>query len=314
LPAERVGWIEGTMKKLGLMMTGAALVAFTGSASAADKAPIYVPPVPAPSPVSGEIGVYLGATHWAWPGYGSPTSGTVFVLGGEGRVNIWTNPTWSFQLDASGEGTTAIDLTGSGNPDGRIQGVFGAHASTRNQSYLLGAFAGISTNDNLDNQGQMTHGIVGLEGQHYWSMATLYYQAGYFGRLSGSNVNEPLHLWFGRVALRYFLSVDTMLAGEFDYASGPTQGNGYTARIYAWRAEIEHMMPGSPWSVFARYDGNHAYSTYDSTEGTDEHQVVVGVKAMFGQPNLLARDRKGATLDMPTAIVRALPYSWVWYY
>jgi hypothetical protein len=116
--------------------------------------------------VSGEAGVYGGGAHWNWAGFGSPTSGTVGVIGGEARFNFWLNPSWSAQLDASGEATSGIDIAGNPGPDGRSQSIFGGHIAWRSPYALIGVFGALSTNNNIDNRGQMSHAIVGGEAQY----------------------------------------------------------------------------------------------------------------------------------------------------
>src|SRR5438128_2529763 len=103
------------MKHISLALVGAAALALTGGAQAADLAPVYKsPPVPAVSPISGYVGLYSGGTWWDNKGGSDcdidscpqPRRGNSFLFGGEGRVNWWVAPGVSLQVDAQAEGTT----------------------------------------------------------------------------------------------------------------------------------------------------------------------------------------------------------------
>ena len=310
---------KGTnMKKLLLALAGAAAFAFAGGAQAADL-PLKAAPA-AQQDISGYMGLYIGTTWFNQnlPDYGARSE--AFVFGGEGRVNYWISPTLSVQMDAEAEVTTAINnppYDSTTDNDGRVHGVFGGHLAMRNPaSHAIAVFGGLSAANNLyhwggSGEGQMVHGLIGLEGQLYFNQFTLYGQGGYAGRITGSDTTEPEHLWFIRGVGRYFYTPNDKIQAEVGYAAGPAYNCSgcATNSITNWGVLYEHRFD-SPFSVYAEYAG---FSMDGDSARATEHMVMVGIKAYVNQGTLLANDRNGATFDMPK-FVRALPWSyWVNY-
>ena len=294
------------MKKLTLALAGAAVFAFAGGAQAADL-PLKAAPV-AQQPISGYVGLYVGGT-W-WDETYNPSSGNAFVFGGEGRLNYWVLPTLSVQIDMEAEATTQIKINGGNNVDGRIHGVIGGHVAWRNPSVgTLGAFGAFSGANNLDYQGQMVHGMIGVEGQRYFNMLTLYGQAGWAGRITGSDEYEPQALWFVRGVGRYFLTPNDKIQVEIGYADGPEiYATDTRHHITNWGVLYEHKF-SNPFSAYVEYAGFNTEATNDGYRAT-EHMVMVGLRAYLNQGTLLSNDRNGATFDLPK-FVRALPWSYM---
>ena len=124
------------MKQFSLALVAAAALATTSGAQAADMTPVYkAAPVQAEPQVSGFLGLYVGGDSYR-DGLGHRE--TVFVYGGEARLNYWLSSVTSFQVDVEAEGTARYKNArgGSNADDGRIAATFGGHWSYRNSSYL----------------------------------------------------------------------------------------------------------------------------------------------------------------------------------
>lgn len=278
------------------LLTSAAFVLCAGGAIAA------------PAPVSGSVGVNVGADFTNFdinsPTYG--TSGTAFEFGGAAHINAWLDNSTSVQLDVQADATTSIkfrNTCSNCSSDGRTGGLFGVHVSDRSSpNFLWGAFAGLSGQSNLDYDGTMTHVVLGVEGQYYDGPFTLYGQVGYAPLMSDSNENEPSGLKFLRGVGRYFLTDNDRVQLDVSYAASDVDGfDG--AEYHFWNGGLswQHRYPNSPFSSTIAYSGMWADSDLVSAPGNSaqENIVSVGFAIHFGDASLKEADRQGATLDMP---------------
>lgn len=298
-----------------LLVVAAAASAIASGAYAADlssSAPSYEAPPPAvhsPSPFSGYLSLYGGWATWnqADGGY----DGNFGVLGGNARLNTWLHPNMSLQADVEGEATTNGFSSCCDSNDHRLAGDGGLHLSWRDPNKgLFGVFGGAfgTTEAYSSDYGSVLQWFGGVEGQYYLGNATLYGQAGWTQGTDSSHY--PINEWFLRGVGRYFLTPNDKLQAEFGYADGTYAGagDGDTSRTLNWGALYEHKFANLPMSGFVEYAGfvnsNESGDGYKATE----HQFMVGVRFMIDQPTLLAQDRQGATLDMPT-IVRPVFWS-----
>jgi hypothetical protein len=280
------------------LLIGGTLLAFAAGSALA-----------APAPVSGFVGVNVGATFTDFdvnsPNYG--VSSTAFVFGGQSAVNAWLSNDMSVQLDLQAESTTGIDWRKNGycptcSEDGRTGGIFGAHLSWRDpQSHLIGVFGGFSGQSNLDYDGNMSHVILGVEGQYYSGPITLYGQVGYKPLMSDSDEYEPKGLWFLRGVGRYFCDPNDKLQADLSYAGSDINGlNNGDVRYWNFGLSWEHRYDNSPFSTTVAYSGMWADSGIPGPDNSAQENVLsVGFKINFGDTSLQQADREGATLDMP---------------
>jgi hypothetical protein len=341
--------------KLQWLATIAALGFITASgqiASAADmavKAPI-APPAPAAG--SGYFEIYGGGA-WSkdsleFPFFTSDDRFHGWVLGGAGRASWWATPMVSLQLDLQAEATRySLPASGTGFFSGAASGHFstlsflaGGHANLRDaRTGLFGVFGGVgATHGNGDtaplffgNNGAR-HGVVGLEGQYYFSALTLYGQGGYDASFSQDNdsIFNGAHAWFVRGTARYFLDQNLMIEGTGLYANGAVAFRDFFGvalpdnnfNTWLWRAKLEWRPPAWPVSLFATYEGSRTH--YDSnaffgftSERVTDNRVMGGIRLYLGQDTLFANDRNGTTLDIidplgtPTSPVMLQPTGFV---
>ena len=216
----------------------------------------------------------------------------------------------------------------------------GAHFSYRDAQMLYGLFGavgGIGSNDNCCNGGAaFTHGTFGGEAQYYMGNITLYGQAGIQTNISDGNNGGNYRAWFVRGVGRYFvhdnLKVETFVA----YANGrasdsssfyPTNfindADRFDMEQVSWGIGVEKRFHGTPFSGFARYEGNWTrfedkYANGNTCCGakvadTTEHAFKAGFRAYINEDTLKINDRNGTTLDIRdpfTAAYRAFGRAW----
>jgi len=240
-------------------------------------------------------------------------SSSAFVFGGQGRINAWLSSDMTVQLDAEGEATTNIHTGSAGSgDDGRVGDTFAAHLSWRDpKSHLFGVFGGFAAENNLDYDGTMTFGIIGVEGQYYAGPVTLYGQAGLAPLMSDSKDYEPKGLWFLRAVGRYFVNRDDRLQAEFGYANASVNGHPGDFNIFNWGASWEHRYTGTPFSNSIEYIGfeQDRTSVPSSSSWAREHVIQVSFKIHFGDDSLEDQNHNGATLDTPN-FRQAAAWSW----
>jgi hypothetical protein len=240
----------------------------------------------------------------------------VFAFGAVGAVNTWLSPGMSVQFSAHAEGTSGYDYNRSSSEytEARFSGIMGGHVAWRDpNSHAVGVFAAFTGTNNLDYCGANGGALGGVEGQKYLGNLTLYGQLGYGGQFNNANCGMIDDYWFIRGIARYFVNPNLRVHAEVSYADGDSQstnGESGNASILSWGAGIEHRLANSPFSFFAGYagdsiKGNYRYTCGDNT--VTQHTFMVGAKMNFGEPTLLANDRRGATFELPT-FHRAMPW------
>jgi hypothetical protein len=323
-------------------------------ARAADMTPILKAPARAAiAPISGYLEMEGG---FAWndnrgtnPGWDAGYSGTdrKWLFNGAGRVNWWIGPNLSTQFDVWG-GADDFGRTSSNGNGGVIANVnLGGHVSYRQpEQYLVGLFGavgGIGSNANCCNGGAgFTHGTLGLEGQWYSGPITLYGQGGVQTNLSDGQGGGNYTAWFVRVVGRYFLNENLRLEAFGMYAQGQTsasedffptsfinRADKFDMTHLVWGASVEKKFDGSPFAVFARYEGSWTefrtsfdtgYSPFNNFIGdqanrghTMENLFKVGFRLYLNENTLRYNDRMGTTLDIRdpmTSAYRAFGRTW----
>jgi hypothetical protein len=152
------------------------------------------------------------------------------------------------------------------------------HAFTRNDSYALGAFVGMTE---AQDTAVWTGGV---EGQKYLDNLTLAGSLAYGQFDNWENVDI---VSLGGEA-RYFLSDNTRIDGHAGYAWVKSEDEDYGG--WSLGVGAEHQFDGQPFSLFAAYDHSEA-KDYDGSADT----FSVGLRWTFGADSLKQRDRKGAS-------------------
>jgi hypothetical protein len=294
------------MSRIGVFAIVTSSILAVGAAQAADLSamPVKAPVVAPPPALSGYLELYTGGAWNHESEAGEPENSHAWVLGGAGRINYWWSPTASAQFDVQADGASYTGQTTGPTRFSAHSFMVGAHVNRRDQSGLIGLFAGggDASPDELA-PGAVRHGLGGVEGQLYWNALTLYGQAGYdstIGSLSsGPGTIDNIHAWFVRGTARFYLNPDLRLEGTVLYANGahdftagaPSVGFDETL----WRAKVEHKFAGSPFAIFGTYQGTR---TAFADEVVFDHRVLGGVRIYFGENTLQAGDISGATLDI----------------
>ncbi|MBL8791075.1 MAG: hypothetical protein JNM45_11280 [Rhizobiales bacterium] len=267
---------------------------------AASPLPALAADVMAPEPpaFSASLEGWGGAHLLGGPsGNIDPDDTAFFAAGIDARLRMDIGSAIAIQLDASGDRAFGGE---DSNDTYEKSGIGGIHLSTYNDAYLLGVFGGYGRVVVDDEKANV--GVVGVEGQMYFDQTTLYLQAGYMDAVEiNGTKDDPFHnAFFVRGVSRYFLSEQTRLQGELSAAFGKQDSNDRNMMALGWGLRADHQYTES-LSVFAGYKG--AY--YDNGSGSDsghftEHLMNVGVTLRLNQPTLLAADRHGPTLDLPS--------------
>lgn len=234
-------------------------------------------------------------------------------IGGQLLYSIPFGQRYSFQLDVAGEGDFDNDNdNGPGNNqsdyEGLIQG--GAHLSYRDPaSHLFGIFAGVGQ-VYVRNDSDETGWMVGAEGQYYWDATTLYGQLGYYD--VDADDSEPLgKAWFVRANVRHFISPNTMISVDGIAGRGEENGgDNDDIKFAGWEVLLKHQYGASRYSVFAAYDGLYMHVDEDGGESGVEHVAKIGVSIGLGEASdLLMQDRYGATVNLPTELLKTSGYT-----
>jgi hypothetical protein len=304
------------------LLSVSALAILTVAAGAADmpaKAPRLVEQ---PQQVSGYVELYGGwarakedETFCTPVCFSDSDSVNGWALGGAGRATWWWAPNYSIQLDAQGEGTSYKFNFGGGNFQ-RVSShsyLIGGHANWRDPGRgLLGIFGGAGDATSFLTSSSIRHGLVGLEGQAYWGILTLYGQAGYNSTLGALSTNtDSFQAWFARGTARLYVNPNLRLEGTVLYAKGdvdfgPLVPAGVTLdfETWLWRAKAEHKFASSPFSIFAAYEASRTTldqvvpGNFTANVRVTDHRVTAGIRLYLNENTLQWNDRNGTTLDI----------------
>jgi hypothetical protein len=295
-----------------------ALVATVMAASAADM-PVKAPRiVEQPQQVMGYVEIYGGWARTKQDFDCDPLCNTErangWALGGAGRATWWWAPNYSLQLDAQGEGNSYRFNFGNNNVvrTSSHNYLIGGHANWRDPGRgLIGIFGGAGDATNALNFASIRHGLIGAEAQVYWGPITLYGQGGYDSTLGTLNSFgfDSIAAWFVRGTGRYYVTPNLRLEGTVLYADGQadfTANNGapnIDYNTWLWRAKVEYKFAGSPFSLFALYEGSQTktkqnFGGFTETQKFTEDKVLAGVRLYINENTLQFNDRNGTTLDI----------------
>jgi len=258
------------------------------------------------------LGLVVSGQYESWSGYMlygnesggfDPDDGTdQFVSGLSGRVSLPLGTNLSIQMDGGLEYASLFE----DKKDDLFNDSFllGTHLSWRDpNSYLIGAFGAFGGgNHDLDATPADFYAIGG-EFQIYANDLTFYAQGGI---LEGYNDNDYLRdAFFGRGVVRWFMSPNSRLQGEFSYVDGTTDNGGDTGdtSILEWGVRYDTMIAGLPLigdtNIFVGYRGADFDKSGTDPGGFTDHTVMVGFTRHFGANSMKDFDRVGATLDLP---------------
>ena len=300
-------------------------LAFLATAAGAADMPVKATRavVEQPPQVMGYVEIYGGwartkeATTSCFDGLcnsrGAESSGG-WVLGGAGRASWWWAPNYSLQLDAQAEGTSykrTFCCGGNFERESTHAYLIGGHANWRDSSRgLIGVFGGAGDATNFFTFSSVRHGLIGAEGQLYGGPVTLYGQVGYdstLGSISSGNF-DSLQAWFVRGTGRFYVNPNFRLEGTVLYANGDVDfvsGVPVTQdfKTWLWRAKGEYKFAGSPFSLFALYEGSQTKfdqtdPSFTQTRKVTDNRVLVGVRLYLNENTLQFNDRNGTTLDI----------------
>jgi hypothetical protein len=234
-----------------------------------------------------------------------PDGNSLFKIGGDTRVNFGPSDGFSLQLEGSGS-FSGFTYYGGSDEEALLNFQAGAHAIHRNSdSYATGAFVSFSGTSFADDSDDAGHIIAGGELAGFFGNTTLVVQGGGAWDMLESNDGWD-EGWFVRGIGRYFVTPNSKFEGEIAYAGGEFDGGASDEYAVTWGLEYEAQFGPMPLSGFAAYDG-----TYMEVDGDDytENRFVVGLRARFGESDMLAQDRGGAgTFDLyDVANISGLP-------
>lgn len=218
-----------------------------------------------------------------------------------GRLSLPLGTNLSIQMDVDNEVNSSWMLGDSDDYGDDFhyswQGL--GHLSFRDPATgLIGVFGGAGVGVAGDRD-HMPLYVVGGEAQLYLSDFTIYGQAGYLDG-DADEEDQLVDAGFGRGVVRWFISENSRLQGEFSYVDGTVEDNDAT--VMEWGARYDTVL-GLPvigdTNVFVGYRGNNYELDDDGGEQLMDHTFMVGFRSWFGGNTLLEFDRVGATLDAP---------------
>jgi hypothetical protein len=284
------------MKKSVLAAT-AAVIAFTGTASAADM------------DYDRQVGLIVSGVVDKWAGVQFIDDGlnddTVFANGGEGRLSLPLGSSLSAQMDAKYEyNSNALEAPVNNDvlgPRYNFQGAF--HLSHRDPgSYLFGGLAGVGRANfggiNLD------YSFFGGEAQFYMNDITFYLQGGYidYDRRNGFSPTDLDDGFFARGVMRWFVTSNSRLQLEGTYTDVDYGlGGSMEAFSVGARYDFNVALPiAGETPLYLAYRGTFRDNCYGEIGGAniDDHVFMIGTSYSFNG-DMLTVDRQGATLDTP---------------
>lgn len=247
---------ENFMKTI--LMAGAALVALTVGAQAADA---Y-----RPGPAAAVLGPQIVGDFSAYGGFGTwgdDKSATYF--GGLARASIYLSPNVTAQFDLNAE-------NGFNSGDDKSYSIvnLAAHLDYRTPGYILGLMVSYGYNGWWSDR----FATIAAEGLTNLGPLQLYGQIGWTGNTTSSG-----HAFYGHVEGRYFFgpnlmaAVDVGVAGMEDCCS-----SGTTVR---WGATLRGRLNNSPVGGFIQYQGSHAALGDDT-----DHTFLIGATLNFNTMTL----------------------------
>lgn len=270
--------------------------------------PMKAPVIEPSPPVSGYLELYTGGAWNHEDETGGGEDSHAWVIGGASRVNYWWGPNASAQFDVQADSASYTGQTSGPSRFSATDALIGAHVNWRDPGHLVGIFAGVgdASQDEL-TPASIRHGLIGVEGQLYWNMLTLYGQGGYDSTV-GSITNTPggldsIHAWFVRGTARYYVNPNLRLEGTVQYDSG---AHDFTAGVPSlnfdmvlWRAKLEYKFANSPFAIFGAYQGTRMnFDVPGETEKVTDQRILAGFRIYLGENTLQFNDVHGASLDI----------------
>jgi len=220
--------------------------------------------------------------------------GTEFEYGGD--VDSWAveaaaSGVYQFTPEFGVQGDVVYSFVGTDEDYfGDVSNLDGAvHLFFRDQtSFLIGGFVQLGSTE-IDygyGSSDFTRSYVGVEGQLYLDVLTLYGQLGLQGIDYDGYEDNGI---FANVEARYFVTDDFRV----DVHAGISTLDEQDYTTYNLGLGAEYKFADLPVSVFGKVD---YYNTEYGSGSVDSVRATVGLKFNFGDDSLFDRDRTGPTL------------------
>jgi hypothetical protein len=164
-----------------------------------------------------------------------------------------------------------------------------AHLFTRNDSYAVGGYVGMTA---LDGANEWN---VGAEGMWFSDATTFAASAGY-----GQIEDVDLSYWGYDAEIRYFVNDNFRLQGSLGF--NRVDISGAQGNVWSLGLGGEYQFDKAPVSVFAGYSRGRLEMTDLAT-----NTFTVGVRYNFGGTTLKSRERSGAGFNAPAGLSAFLP-------
>jgi hypothetical protein len=273
---------------------------------------VAVAALAAPASATGMMGdVRLGFGHnWTDESYGGEglfdgftggIEGNYTSFSGSARVNLPYHDVVNIQLDMEADASMDQGIASDGDLAAPTSTVFGAHINYRDQTGLLGVFAGSGrVNDIFSAPVYM----AGFEGQYYLTDWTLSAQIGY---LDSDYALLLQNAGFVSVGATFYASPNLKLLANLAYVDGEnnlTTSPNFDVTEWAWNVGAHYWFGKSiPVSGYIEYKGRAEEIGYSGIGNADidVHTVSAGVVFHFGGDGFKDADRNGASVNLPDA-------------
>ena len=96
---------------------------------------------------------------------------------------------------------------------------------------------------------------------------------------------------------RYFINPNLMISGNLADAYSNESAEDEPHNLLQWGASVEWRKDGSPFGLFASYQGSLDSEIGGSTDNVTVHSAMAGLKIYFGSQTLREQADSGATLQ-----------------
>lgn len=268
------------------------------SPEAATAEPVTVVPAAGPALpyVSGVLSLWAGASILDSDN-GDFDAPAAPIFGGDARM---AGEAWQMEVLGSFIGTTST-TGGTQNTDGSTYFAGVVHGLMRDVgdsgNITLGAFLGADSVKFVSSDEGTVNLYPGLEAALFSDAQTFYGQVGGAVCVTGECTDGWRHGVFGRAGIRHFLSPSQKLEADFLVGWGYFDSTANDSFNFGWGLEYERQISGSPFGIFAAYNGTYVEEGNVACTSCDvfDHALRVGVRIHLG-PDLQTEYTKGASV------------------